>query len=190
MLFLLETWRPGAFSSISQFPTHLLLQPRDSMDPVVFKKENRRKENITPSTFVAPKPTHRLHSEYTEFEHVPRASQGPWDAPEDTWMFVGTNTDLQLSSRRGCELKGQSLWTKQSVGAVGLELNISSCSGGEGTDRFSSQQDVSFCAVYMWEVKDKLKNETASNSRKPAAQQWALLTQFVRAGQPKLRGFY
>lgn len=71
-----------------------------------------------------------------------------------------------------------------------LELNISSCSGGEGTDSFRSQQDVSFCAVYMWEVKDKQKNETAPNSRKPAAQQWALLTRFVRAGQPKLRGFY
>lgn len=24
MLFLLDTWRPGAFSSVSQFPTHLL----------------------------------------------------------------------------------------------------------------------------------------------------------------------
>ena len=28
--------------------------------------------------------------------HMQRASQGPFDTPEDTWVFVGTNIHLQL----------------------------------------------------------------------------------------------
>lgn len=76
------------------------------MDPVVFKKEKRRKENTTPSSSLVPKPTHYF-SKSTLFTHMPRASQGPWDAPEDTWISLDTNTDLQLSTRRGCEQKAQ-----------------------------------------------------------------------------------
>lgn len=89
------------------------------MDPAVFKKESRRKENITPSTFVAPKPTpaHYFLSKSIVFTHMPRASQGPWDSPEDTWIFVGTNADLQLSTRRGREQKGQA---QQILDAVGV----------------------------------------------------------------------
>lgn len=46
------------------------------MDPVVFKKENRRKENTTSSTLIAPNPCHYFHSEPTVF----RAKGKPGDA--------------------------------------------------------------------------------------------------------------
>lgn len=130
------------------------------MDPVVSKRENRRKENITSSTFVAPKTTH-FHSESVVFRHMPRASQDPWDAPEDTWISAGTNTDLQLPTWRGVNEKG----TPSGVWVLGLEQNINS-GGGESksTDRLNSQQNRSCYTGHTWGIKDKLKNETASKS--------------------------
>lgn len=144
---------------------HSSPQFRGEMDPVDFKKENKRKKSISPPTFIAPNPTQliiptvspskcRRHCAYAHAKSKSR----PLGQSREHWGLCGHkstppafHTDLGGVVHR--KDKPSRFWMSQD-----LELSISYCSASKSksTDRFNSQQDTLCCGVYVWEIKDKL----------------------------------
>lgn len=160
MLFLLETWR--GFLGLSllylNFPLIFFYSPETAwIQWSSRRKTGERKIQPLPPWLL---PTLVIISTVSPLCLEPRASQG---------MLQG-HLDPYRHKHRPQAFHTEGLWQKghiqQVLGAVGLEQNISPCSGGgsESTGRFNSQQDLSWYSGHTWEIKAEVKNETASNS--------------------------